>query len=245
MLKTIKLISNHRWVFHKRALSLALVSGILCAAPLAASTISIQFTGLDIKYNGLEIVDNDPGLGDPDPLDFVNFLVDGSSVQSLTNGLTVDLSIPGVSGISKLGETVTSAAGGTMDFVFGGGSSLNLILDEVRVTYVDIAGVIEAQFALGASIASVVTQSLPVGLEITDSADSILVSFSTQVDSASLDDNGTDITGFTASGAGEAGGELKVLPEPTTLALAMLGLLAISRGSFSTKNSAHSSRITS
>ncbi|NOY42001.1 MAG: PEP-CTERM sorting domain-containing protein [Planctomycetes bacterium] len=224
------LTKKNSFMFHNRAIVLVLVSGMICAGPLAASTIEIQFTGLDIEYVDDAIINVDPGLGDPDPLNTVTFLLDGVVVGSLMTDISIELSIPSVVDIDIAGDTVASATGGIMDFDFGGGDFLDLDLGSVSVTYVDILGIF--QFAFGGSAADVVGQSLPFGLSLDGD---VSVSFSTQISPGSLIDDGTFITEFAASGTGEIEGI--GIPEPTTLALAMLGLISISRSSLSGKNS--------
>ncbi len=223
------LTKKNSFMFRNPVIVLVLIAGMICAGPLAAGTIEIQFTGLDIEYADDAIIYVEPSLGAPDPLNTVTFLLDGVVVGSLMTDISIELFVPSVSGIVVGGNTVTSASGGVMDFDFGSGDFLDLDLDSVSVTYLDI-GIF--QFAFGGSAASVAGQSLPFGLSLDND---VSVSFSTQVDPGSLIDDGTFITNFTASGTGEVEGA--GIPEPTTLALAILGLIALSRSSLSGKNS--------
>jgi len=67
----------------------------------------------------------------------------------------------------------------------------------------------------------VLGQSLPI---VGEFENEVAISFSSQVKSGSLKNDGTVVTGFLASGTGEVQGNL--VPEPTTVALLISGLLA-------------------
>lgn len=197
-------------------ISLALISSSLCVA----DTIHIEFTGVDIAYNGTDITDADPALNDPDPLSTVVLSVDDVTTGPiLTSDITHDLLIPGVAGIPVTGGHVTSAGGGTLDIGLGTGNYLNMNLATVDVNFINIIpGAVT--FAFAGSVASVTGQSLPSGLEI---GSDVTVSISSQVDPASLTDDGAGIvTGFTSAGTGEVGGI--AVPEPTSIALLLLAI---------------------
>ena len=191
---------------------------LLLQATASAGTMGIQYTGLNVSYDGSTITE----VGNPDPLSSLVFLVDGVQAGPvLTSGIAIDLSIPGVSGLPVGGGTTTSAAGGTLGLTLPDGDFLNLELDAAEVTFISITGVVQFQFVLGASSAEVLSQSLPIdGLF----GDGTSISFSTQVQDGSLTQNNGIVTGFLANGAGEIGGDL--VPEPTTVALLISGLLA-------------------
>ena len=195
------------------------VALLLLQTTASAGTLGIQYTGMNISYDGSTITE----VGNPDPLSSLVFLVDGVQAGPvLTSGIAMDLSIPGVSGLPVAGGTTTSAAGGTLGLTLPGGDFLNLDLGAAEVVFVSITGGnFQLQFVLGASEANVISQSLPVdGLFGED----VSVSFSTQVKSGSLTQNAGIVTGFLASGTGEIEGNL--VPEPTTVALLISGLLA-------------------
>ena len=165
-------------------LSCLLVLVMVCTAPFcSAATVRIEFTGLNLEYDGTNIFDSDPISGeDPDPLTSVAITVDNVLQGTvLTDGLTIDILIPNVSGLPAAGSppAAVSAPGGVWNLDLGPAGFINLNLDTVEVTYANLGGTV--QFALGASIdADVSSQSLPFGLQIDDLVN---VSFSTQVTS--------------------------------------------------------------
>jgi len=199
---------------------------LMMTTSLSASILEIQFTGLDIGYDGTDIT----SLTSPDTLSAMSLFVDGIEVDVLTSDISIDLMIPGVSGLSSVSGAVTtidSAVGGTLMLAFGGGDFLDLTLDPVLVTYVDVPAV--GDFVLGATIGTITGQSLPEALIMSDP---VAVSFSTNVDSGSTTDDGAGtVTGFTASGTGEVEGEVEVdphgIPEPQSLVLGIIAMMSI------------------
>lgn len=212
----------------------ALVVLSLFAAPALAATIEIEFTGMDLVYDGSAIYDAGStagGVADPadaDPLTSVNFSVDGSLVGTLNSDVSLDVHIPDVTGISSAASTVfndtTPGNPGYFDLLIGMGplaSEFMLVdLGEVNVTYVDVANIV--QFTFGAAVSGVFAQNLPFGLV---AGDPITVSFSAQVKPGTLTSTGGFVTGFGAGGTGELNAPL--VPEPTTCLLAACGLMAL------------------
>jgi hypothetical protein len=206
---------------------------VLVAAPLSAATIEIGFTGMDLVYDGSAIYDAGSisgGLSDPadaDPLTTVDFSIDGTLVGSLASDVALDVFIPGVTGISSAAGTVynvtTPPAGGFFDLLIGtsplASEFLLVDLDEVSVTYLDVANIV--QFTFGAAVSDVFAQNLPFGLTI---GDPVTVSFSAQVVPGTLTSALGFVTGFEAGGTGEIRGP--AVPEPGTCLLAALGLVA-------------------
>jgi hypothetical protein len=191
--------------------------------PTAASaeSLMIQYTGLDISYDGSAITD----AGNPDALSSVVFKVGASVVPPvLTSGIAIDLSIPGVTGLPVTGSIAptVSAAGGTLNLTMPAGDfvSLKLGAADIYFTKIDV-GLYKLYFALAASAAELLGQALPIDGEL---GGDISVSFSTQVDVGTLTSSGGIVTGFVASGTGEIQGAL--VPEATTMALVLSGLLA-------------------
>lgn len=190
---------------------------------LSAPLLEIQMSGVNIGYDGSSIFDQDPGSSDPDPLSTVSFLLDGTSTGSvLTSDIFLDLSIPDVLNINPIGGTVLSGTGGLFDLTMPGGDFVSLILGPASVTYVD-AGFVE--FAFVGSVAQLVAQSLPYGLELDDP---VSVSFSTQIIPGSLSTS-TFVDSFTASGTGEIRSEVPsvVVPEPSSLALVSVAFMLL------------------
>jgi len=180
--------------------------------------IGIEFTGVDISYDGTDIVDQDPNSGDPDPLTAVAITEDGVLVGPvLTSSISQDLYIPQVASISAAGGATFSAAGGSLLLELGSGSHLDLDLGKVDINYVDLNGAV--QFVFAATVGGVSDQSLPHELVI---GQQLSVSFETHVSPGSLTTSGGIVTGFTASGTGDVRGA--AVPEPTCLVLWTLAI---------------------
>jgi hypothetical protein len=214
------------------ACALAVLS--LVAAPARAATIEIEFTGMDLVYDGSAIYDAGSTAGgvanpaDADPLTTVDFSIDGVPVGSLTSDVSLDVFIPGVTGISSAPATVynilTPPAGGFFDLLVGtsplASEFLLVDLDEVNVTYVDVANIV--QFTFGAAVSDVFAQNLPFGLEI---GDPVSVSFSAQIKPGTRTAAAGFVTGFEAAGTGEINGPQ--IPEPATCLLAAISLVGL------------------
>jgi hypothetical protein len=211
----------------------ALAAFSLLASPALAATIEIGFTGMNLVYDGSAIYDAGSTLGgladpaDADPLSSVDFLLDGALVGSLSSDVSVDVFIPDVTGISTGANAVdaqtTPGNPGFFDLLIGtsplASQFLLIDLEDVSITYLDVQNIV--QFTFGAAVSDVFAQNLPFGLVIDDP---LTVSFSAQVVAGTKTDNGSVITGFSASGTGEIRGP--AVPEPTTCLLAVMGLLA-------------------
>ena len=104
------------------ATHLALVTALLVAAnvsPVFAASLEIQFTGVDLQYDGVSETiydDGDPALAGgtdtskADDLLSMDFLVDGSGVGSLSSDIYLDLLIPEVVGLPLAALVVTQRA---------------------------------------------------------------------------------------------------------------------------------------
>jgi len=198
--------------------ALLLFSLTSIANVVAAATIHIQFTGLDITYNGSILTT----VSNPDPLDSVTLKVDanlaGPVLVAPTDNISAALSlavtnIPAVGGIG-----ITTAAPGSFDLELLTGG-LNLSLTQATVQYVQ-TGFID--FIFSGAFASIDSQDLPYGLVI---GEPVTLSFSAQVDSGSVTSSGDYLTGFTASGTGEVQGA--VVPVPAAVWLFGSGLLGL------------------
>ena len=210
----------------------ALAIGLLwtSAASVQASTLEIQFLGLDLVYDGTDIYDATSALGGSgittlaDPLESVAFIVDGTTVGTLSTDIWADILIRDVSDIPVGGGLVTSGGQGD-DFGFDiltdstTGFGLALNLDTVDVFYlggnIAIGG--------GALATSVPLQDLPFGLVLDDFED-VTIAFSS-ANLTGITDDGTFLTGFDASGTGNVNGQL--VPEPSTFIMAAMGLMSV------------------
>lgn len=198
------------------------------AVPIGA--LDIEFTGLNLTYDGSTISDStDPNGGncDPneaDPLTMVDFLVDGSSIGSVSNDVYMDVSIPGVTGISDVDpvSVVFANGSGYFDLLIGSGAEEFLKLDSSEVTITYINSTSQVQFVFGASVVGIGSQDLPFDLTI---GDPVTVSFSTRVKVGSkvVDDDDV-VTAFSSAGTGEITGQ--AIPEPATCLLVALSLAA-------------------
>ncbi|MCP3873594.1 MAG: hypothetical protein GY699_10630 [Desulfobacteraceae bacterium] len=187
---------------------------------MTAATLQIQFTGLDIEYDGSLITT----IGGSDLLNTVTLSVDGSlSGPPLVYGsdnIFANLTIP-VENLPATGGVITMLNIGSFDLglVTGG---LGLILDKVSVQYLPLT---YADFFFAGALASINGQDLPYGLVI---GDPVTLSISAQIasDSFSVNPLNNILTGFTAAGTGEISGT-EVVPIPTAIWLFSSGLICI------------------
>ncbi len=212
----------------------ALLAVALLFAPAAsASMLEIQFTGLNLDYDGTNIYDsknhNTSGGGNPadaDPLTSMSFLIDGNLVGSvLTTDIFADIYIAGVTNIPAAGGAiVTSGNGGAfgVDLLTSSsnpGWGLALDIDTMQFFYTGSRVAISvAGLATGLN-----TQSLPFGVAF-DPNQPITIVFS----SASLTNvttAGGFVTGLKAAGTGNVAGTF--VPEPSTVALACMGIAGL------------------
>jgi hypothetical protein len=207
---------------------------VFVASTASAVPMQIGFTGMNLVYDGSAIYDAGSTTGgtldpaDGDSLVSLDFIVGGSPVGSISSDIAIDLFVPDVVNIPAAANTVfnvtTPGNPGYLDILIGTSPSaaqyLALDLDEVNVTYVDVSGIVQFNFV--GAVASGSTQNLPFGLQI---GDPITLSLAAQVAAGTKTTAGGFITGFSAAGTGEISGEQ--IPEPSSIALAGLGILAI------------------
>lgn len=205
----------HKTSFFAASVCAAAALGVVSAQ---ASTIEIQFTGVDVVYDGSTVRDANPAGADP--LSAVVVEVDGSSSPSspFVSDISLDFEIPSVIDIDASGDNVV-ALGGSLTLNLSPTEFVSLDLISTTVTFIEFGGF--AQFAFTGSVASVAMQSLPDGLIIGEPID---VSLSTQI--SSLADDGVNLTSFAGRGTGEVTGLF--IPEPSAMALLALGGFAFS-----------------
>jgi len=196
---------------------------LICLTQVSsAALIQIQLGGVDLTYNGTEIIDG--GASDPDQLTNATFMIDGVQVGDPdTTDVTLDLRIPGVAGIPDTGGKVTSAAGGTLDLQLGDGQYLSLELDAATVLYQQETSTIG--FAFACSAATNAGLNLPHEISIDNP---IGISFSTRITEPVSQSNGS-IDFFQSAGTGEIQGFGVGVPEPATMGLLAFGGLALLR----------------
>lgn len=195
------------------------LAAVVIAVSQAHAMVQIQMEGVDIEYLGSTV--NIGSKPVPDPLINVSFLLDGAPLGTDSTDVSLQLFIPGVSGlVSNTPNSVGTGPGGTMYLDLGDGQHLNLTLGAGTVTFVP-GGLVDFVFiAMPAVLGS---QNLPYGLSLVDPID---VSFSTQIPDGKLTvGNSNQINGFTAAGTGE----VAALPEPATIALLAIGGLLMAK----------------
>jgi len=204
-----------------------------------SASLEIQFTGLDLIYDGSTISDNGfptGGTGNPadsDDLITMDFLVDGSPAASLSTNIFADLQVTGVDNIPVSGGTVMTG-GGFFDLLTsnaGPGSwGLEIDFTGASITYVavPISGQPLLEIALfGAAAGTPGNQDLPGGLEMGDP-----VTFTFSSTNFTTTNNGSVLTSFEASATGNVTGPLVPVPVPAAVWLfgsGLLGLVGVAR----------------
>lgn len=208
---------------------LAALSALALSIPglAAASTLHIQFTGLDLVYEN----DRLHTVGDPDPLTTLTIGYDGNDdgivdgpVEVVTTGISLSFDSP----LSDSNGDPIPLGGGSV-LVPSGASSMSLSIGEGSLgtdafswtaTYLPMD---YGSFFFGSgSWDSIDGQGLPFGLA--DATLPVRFSFSAQVVPGTPNEVGPDLTQFRANGTGEV---LVAAPEPGTALLLGAGLLGL------------------
>jgi hypothetical protein len=208
-----------------------LLAGVvgLAAATTASAALQISVTGFDFGYDGDAIFDQGGAgfNGIEDELISADFFVDGSLIGSLSlaDDITLNTFFEGVTNIPVAGGLATSTASPTsanfFDLSFDGG--LDFLFTDISSVQVFYSGGEIGVTGVTSSV-DIFNQDLPFDLEI-DASEPVSVSFSGLI--TDLEDDGTFVTSFEASGTAEVRGQL--IPEPTSLALVGLGGLTMLR----------------
>lgn len=200
-----------------------------------AGSLQIQFTGLNLSYNGTNLFDsafpNTVGSGDPaqsDSLTSMSFYLDGNQVGSLlSSDIYADVYLAGILNIPDGGGVVNSTGnGGTFGFDLltennlpGWGLALNINTMQFFYTGSKIA------IAVSGLASSLGVQSLPFNLEYDPSQPITIIVSSAELTNVTT--AGGFLTGFNAGGTGNVAGQGFLVPEPSSVVVAVLGSLAL------------------
>jgi hypothetical protein len=213
---------------------LVLSVALLSAATARAGVLEIQFTGLDLQYDGTNIFDagvhNTVGNGNPaeaDTLTSMNFYLDGNLMGVQSTNVFADIYISNVLNIPAGGGVVVSSGNGgafgidllTQNLIPGWGLALDINTMQFFYTGSQI-GISVSGFATNIS-----AQSLPFALEF-DVAQPVTIVMSSANLSA-VTSAGGFLTGFNAAGTGNVAGTGYIVPEPGTMAMLGVGLVGL------------------
>jgi hypothetical protein len=204
------------------------VAGFLTAVATtsaSAATLRIEFTDLDLTFDGYELTDSNTFKDQADPLKTMDFFLDGVHLGSLNSNIYADMSIGVSDPIPASGGTVSTYGGYfallTNDQLDNGAAFL---LNDISLIFTSFGTPQNPRLALSGVASSYLLAQvgLPFGLEF-DPSESIDVLFI--VNLANVYTEKGYITSFTGEGTGNVQGEGNVVPEPTSMVLLGTGLL--------------------
>lgn len=218
------------------ALFCLLTASIAFAASEARSAqLQIQFTGLNLNYDGVNLFDaqfpNTVGSGNPaqsDSLTSMSFYLDGVQVGTLlSSDIYADVYLKDVLNIPVGGGVVNSLGnGGVFGFDLLTSSSspgwgLALNIDTMQFFYTG------SQIAISVAglASSLSVQQLPFDLEY-DSSQPITIVFAS-AEITGVTSAGGYLTGFNAAGTGNVSGTGHLIPEPTSMSLFVIAAGAL------------------
>ncbi|NNF08181.1 MAG: PEP-CTERM sorting domain-containing protein [Candidatus Eisenbacteria bacterium] len=201
----------------------------LAVTPASANLLSIQFSGLNLYYDG----NNLQTVGGEDPLATMNFFNDGALVGTLTQDIGASMFVANLGTINQ-GDGTYFGDGSGFGLTLSMNAGANGIIlnwdSPIQVNVNQNAGVTDVSVLGSASTSDIIAQALPFGFDIQAP---VQVSFSTQItDFGLIDFNeterastiGGEYAWFDAFGTGEVSGQASPIPEPMTLLTLGLGL---------------------
>jgi hypothetical protein len=206
---------------------IAIISGV--AVVPAAADLEIQFTGVNLVYDGSAIFDAGGaagGDGDPvtaDSLFVMNFIRDGVLVGTLTSDIFLDVLITDVAPIPALGSVTGSDA--FFDLLTSAstpGWGLPLEITSYTIFYTGSGIAVVGGGTATVCASGPCVQDLPFGLVIDEP-----ITFSFSLNNLTNVTTGVTgaLTGFAGSGTGEVNGA--AVPEPSAVLLLGGGLLTV------------------
>jgi hypothetical protein len=199
---------------------------IAASAPAAAATLRLEFTDLDVKFDGNSLVDAKNELAgemDPDEADALatlDFFLDNVKIGSLNSNIWADLAIFGIDPIAAAGGSSANAFGGTLDILTGEDQGFAFDLSNIQF-FLFNGGAILSGTATAELFAQILTP-FNVAFDPNQPIDVLFALGPLQNKTSS----GGFLTGFDAEGTGSITGDGAIVPEPTSMLLLGTGLLA-------------------
>ncbi len=213
------------------AIASCLIAGAaVVSVPAQASVLEIQFTGLNLTYDGTNIFDSgssntvrNGNYAEADALTSMNFYLDGALVGVLNTDVYADIYIANVGPLSDAGSFVTSGGNGggfgidllTSKDIPGWGLSLNV--DKMQFLYTG------SKIAISVSgiATDIFSQALPFDLEFDETQPITIVMSSANL--SNIVSDGGLITHLEAAGTGNIAGNGHAIPVPEPSSVILMG----------------------